>query len=43
LREIYAAKGVHFSGQNALDGGAILDQDSNFGIDAPQRPQLPGL
>jgi hypothetical protein len=34
LREIYAAKGVHFSGQNSLDGGAILDQDSNFGIDA---------
>jgi hypothetical protein len=34
LREIYAAKGVHFSGQNVLDGGAILDQDSNFGIGA---------
>jgi hypothetical protein len=34
LREIYAFYGAHFSGQNSLDGGAILDQDSNFGVPA---------
>ncbi|HTF89909.1 MAG TPA: hypothetical protein VK843_15955 [Planctomycetota bacterium] len=34
IREEYALKGMHFSGPSALDGGAILDQCSNFGINA---------
>ena len=32
LRNEYA--GLRFSGPSALDGGAILDQDGNFGIEA---------
>jgi len=32
LRDEYA--GLRFSGPSALDGGAILDQNSNFGISA---------
>ncbi|MEO6710061.1 MAG: hypothetical protein ABIP42_10830 [Planctomycetota bacterium] len=32
LREEYAPQGLHFTGPSALDGGAILDQCSNFGI-----------
>ena len=34
LREIYSSFGVHFSGPATADGGAILDQDGNFGVPA---------
>jgi len=34
LRAQYAGLGVTFSGAEELDGGAILDVDSNFGIEA---------
>ncbi len=34
LRNEYAGMGVVFSGQNALDGGAILNVTSNFGVNA---------
>jgi hypothetical protein len=32
LSEVYAPWGVHFSGPALLDGGGILDQNSNFGV-----------
>lgn len=32
LRELYASGGVHFSGPAALDGGAIINKDGNFGV-----------
>jgi len=34
LTEAYAGLGVHFVGPAALDGGAILDQNGNFGVTA---------
>jgi PEP-CTERM motif len=34
LRNEYGGIGVFFSGPNALDGGAILDQSGNFGVNA---------
>ena len=34
LRELYASMGVHFLGPGDLDGGAILNQGGNFGVDA---------
>ena len=34
LTDLYAALGVHFVGPGGNDGGAILDQSSDFGIDA---------
>ena len=34
LTELYAPLGVHFSGPGRLDGGAILNQDGNFGVNA---------
>ena len=34
LTELYAPWGVHFSGPGGNDGGAILNQGGNFGIDA---------
>jgi hypothetical protein len=34
LSELYASLGVHFGGPGDLDGGAILHQDSNFGVNA---------
>jgi hypothetical protein len=34
LAELYAPLGVHFAGPGGNDGGAILDQGSNFGINA---------
>ncbi len=34
LREIYSALGVHFRGPSQQGGGAILDQNSNFGVNA---------
>jgi hypothetical protein len=34
LRNEYASLGVTFSGPSALDGGAILDQFGNFGVNA---------
>lgn len=34
LRSEYAGQGVSFSGRNATDGGAILNQSGNFGINA---------
>ncbi len=38
LRELYAPVGVHFLGPDTLDGGAILDAASGFGV-----PALSGL
>jgi hypothetical protein len=32
LRDQYAELGVHFRGPTIMGGGAILDQDSSFGI-----------
>jgi len=34
LSELYAPLGVHFSGPDSNDGGAILDQAGAFGVDA---------
>jgi hypothetical protein len=34
LREQYAGQGVHFAGPTSLNGGAILDQGSSFGVPA---------
>jgi hypothetical protein len=34
LRAQYAAQGVTFSGAGALDGGGILNQSGNFGVNA---------
>lgn len=34
LTEAYAGLGVHFAGPAEKDGGAILDQDSSFGLGA---------
>jgi len=34
LLEQYAGLGVHFSGPSPLDGGAVLDQCGNFGMNA---------
>jgi hypothetical protein len=34
LTELYAPFGVHFVGPGGLDGGAILNVDSNFGVSA---------
>jgi hypothetical protein len=34
LTETYASMGVHFAGRGGLDGGAILDQDGAFGVNA---------
>jgi PEP-CTERM motif len=34
LTDLYAPLGVHFSGPGKNDGGAILDQVSNFGVNA---------
>ncbi len=34
LREQFAALGVHFFGATALDGGAVLNQCGNFGVNA---------
>jgi PEP-CTERM motif len=34
LTDLYAPQGVHFRGPGGNDGGAILDQGSNFGVPA---------
>ncbi len=34
LRDLFADQGIHFEGPDSLDGGGILDQCGNFGIDA---------
>ena len=34
LTDQYASLGVHFSGPSDIDGGAILNQSSNFGVNA---------
>ena len=34
LTEAYAGLGVHFVGPGGKDGGAIIDQDGNFSVDA---------
>ena len=33
LRERYAGRGIHFLGRNETDGGAILDEDDQWGVD----------
>lgn len=40
LRDLYAALGVQFLGPGANDGGAILDQLSNFGVNALSSPNF---
>ncbi len=34
LRDLYASLGVNFDGPGPLDGGAILNECGNFGVDA---------
>ena len=34
LTELYAPLGVHFSGPNATNGGGIVNQSGNFGVNA---------
>ena len=34
LTDAYAGVGVHFAGPGGLDGGAILNQNGNFGVNA---------
>ncbi len=34
LRDLYAGLGVNFDGPGPLDGGAILNEGGNFGVDA---------
>ena len=40
LTDLYAPLGVHFSGPGGNDGGAILDQGSNFGVPALSGPNF---
>jgi hypothetical protein len=40
LSELYAPLGVHFAGPGGNDGGAILDQGSNFGVPALSGPNF---
>jgi hypothetical protein len=40
LTELYAPMGVHFSGPSGNDGGAILNQGSNFGVPALSSPNF---
>jgi hypothetical protein len=40
LRDEYAGLGVTFSGPNPLDGGAILDQESNFVVSGYSAPNF---
>jgi hypothetical protein len=40
LTDLYAPLGVHFSGPGGNDGGAILNQGSNFGIPALSGPNF---
>ena len=40
LTELYAPLGVHFSGPGGNDGGAILNECSNFGVNALSSPNF---
>ncbi len=40
LRNDYSAQGVTFSGPNDQSGGAVLDQDSNFGVSGYSAPNF---
>ncbi|HEY6866638.1 MAG TPA: hypothetical protein VI792_05230, partial [Candidatus Eisenbacteria bacterium] len=40
LRDAYQSLGVRFSGPGALDGGAILDQCGNFGVNGYSPPNF---
>jgi hypothetical protein len=40
LRDLYAPLGVHFRGPSSTGGGAILNQGSNFGVNALSSPNF---